>query len=107
MTPIRTLAAADDDLLLAADRLEAARRGFGGRLLDTYRHAVEAAETQPRFHPQVDDPVPGYECRNAAPARYRYRVIYVVLPAELLIVAVAHTSMRPGSWHDRLPTPPP
>ena len=106
MTPIRTLEVADDDLLMAADRLEVARRGFGGRLLDADRSAVERAEEQPRFHPQVDDPVPGYECRNAVLTRYRYRVIYAVLPTELLIVAVAHTSMRPSSWHDRLQTPP-
>lgn len=105
MTPVRALEAAEEDLLLAADRLETDRRGWGGRLLAAYRRAVETAEQHARLFPTVDDPVPGYECRNAILERYNYRVVYAVLPTELLVVAVHHTSRRPGSWHRRVPPP--
>ena len=103
MTPVRSLEAADDDLLLAADRLETERTGWGGRLIAAYRHAIELAEQHPRLFPLVDDPLPGYECRNAVLERYNYRVVYAVLPGESLVVAVHHTSRRPESWHRRLP----
>jgi len=29
-------------------------------------------------------------------------VVYVVLPDHLVIIAIAHTSKRPGYWHRRI-----
>jgi hypothetical protein len=34
--------------------------------------------------------------------RHPYLVIYVVIPGQLVILAVAHTSKRPGYWRRRV-----
>lgn len=35
--------------------------------------------------------------------KFRHLVVYVERPAEVIVVAVAHTSRRPGYWRRRLP----
>lgn len=41
------------------------------------------------------------KCRRATISRFPYNVVYAVLPAETLVVAVAHAKRRPGYWKDR------
>ncbi len=99
---IRALQPAKTDLDQAAAHLERERFGAGERLLAAYFAVGENLERFPQMYSLVDDDFPGYEVRNAIIERFHYRVIYLVRPDELVILAVAHTSRRPGHWHGRL-----
>jgi len=99
---VRTLQPAKDDLDGAVAHLEHERVGAGARLLEAFFAVGENLELFPQMYSLVDDEVPGFEVRNAIIERFNYRVVYLVQPHELVILAVAHTSRRPGHWHDRL-----
>jgi hypothetical protein len=34
--------------------------------------------------------------------RHPYLAIYAILPDQLVIIAIAHTSKQPGYWRDRV-----
>ena len=99
---VRTLVPADDEMNAVVDDLEYHRRGTGKRFLAAFRQVYSNVERFPQMYSLVDDDFPGYEVRNAIVERFHYRVIYLVRPDELVILAVAHTSRRPGHWHGRL-----
>jgi plasmid stabilization system protein ParE len=98
---VRALQAATDDLKSAADYLEAARSGTGGRLIAAYREVVRQLRIFPQLFSLVEDDFPPHEVRNAILERFYYRVIYLVKPDEAVILAVTHTSRRPEHWHGR------
>lgn len=99
---VRALDAADLDLLLAARRLEQARPGWGVRLFAEYRAVLENLERFPQMYGLVEDELPGCEVRNAVLPRLKHRIVYEVREAEVLVVAVLHTSRRDNLWHARL-----
>jgi toxin ParE1/3/4 len=68
----------------------------GVRLADALDRAVDDIAASPRSHP------PGDEVRNLLLTRFPYRVVYLLQDDQTVIVAVAHTSRRPGYWHQRL-----
>jgi toxin ParE1/3/4 len=56
-------------------------------------------------HPDAGSPVsavPGFSVRRRLIPRFPYQVIYYARPDEIVIVAIAHTSRRPGYWRKRL-----
>ena len=99
---VRVLDPAEDDLRHAARRLESERSGIGWELIASFREAMEQVERFPRFYPLVDDPLPILEVRQALLGRFRYRAVFVVSESETVVIAICHTSRRPGSWHDRI-----
>lgn len=44
------------------------------------------------------------EVRSRRIADFPYRLVYCVLDQELVVIAVAHESRRPGYWRDRVDT---
>lgn len=42
---------------------------------------------------------PGCEVRVAG---FPYRLVYLVQPADVVVVALAHEKRKPGYWRDRL-----
>lgn len=42
------------------------------------------------------------ELRRAVVRHHPFLVVYTMLPDQLVIVAIAHTSKQPGYWVDRL-----
>ena len=34
--------------------------------------------------------------------RHPYLVVYVILPEQIVILAIAHTSKKPGYWRERV-----
>ena len=102
---VRELPAALDDVKAAVAYLEWQRSGTGGRLVRAYENVVTQLERFPQFYPVVEDDPPPPEVRNALLYPFDYRVIYLVRPDEAVILAVAHTSRRPGHWHSRLDDP--
>jgi plasmid stabilization system protein ParE len=99
---VRVLAAAKDDLRSAGRFLEERRLGLGIRLYAEYGAVLERLERFPQMNPLVDDELPGREVRNAILERLKYRIVYEVREAEILVVAVLHTRRRDNLWHTRL-----
>lgn len=98
-----TLPIANEEMANAARHLERERPGYGLDFFDACDRAVDDMAQTPRQYPHAEDAPPGREVRYVYLSRYHYRVLYLVLPNELVIVAFAHTSREPGYWHDRLP----
>jgi len=76
-----------------AERSKQAAEGFEAE----FTRVLEAIAASPERYPFCDDRHRFYLLK-----RYPFQVIYRVAPdGRLLIVAVAHTSRRPGYWSKR------
>ena len=76
-----------------AERSKRAAEGFEAE----FRRALESISAHPDRYPLCDDRHRFYLLR-----RYPFQVIYREVAGDRwLIVAVAHTSRRPGYWLDR------
>jgi hypothetical protein len=103
---VRLLPIAEAEADIAAMELENARRGIGFAFTRAYEQALVKIAESPTFYPRAEDAPDGIDTRYIYLARFRYRIVYVVLNDELLVVAVAHTSRAPEYWHMRLDHPP-
>ncbi len=74
------------------------RPGLGGDLADEIQAAVDRVCRDPQSWEQVDS-----NCRRVPLKRFPYSVIFRVDDAkrEIVIVAIAHNSRRPGYWKRR------
>jgi len=64
--------------------------------------AFDAILSSPRMYPIAEDAPDGYEVRHLLLHRFPYRVLYYATDNRIVVLAVAHTSRRPGYWIDRL-----
>ncbi|MGL6096716.1 MAG: type II toxin-antitoxin system RelE/ParE family toxin [Fimbriiglobus sp.] len=72
------------------------------RLVDALERAADEIAAQPRRYPAADDGPDGAEVRNLVLLRLPYRVVFLVRPEGVIVLAVAHTSREPGYWTERL-----
>jgi toxin ParE1/3/4 len=93
--------AADAELLEAISYYDAKVNGLGDRFLAEVRAATKYIERYPEIAPVKDEGV-----RVKVLLRFPYSLMYVIGENELLILAIAHHSRRPGYWADRLPSQP-
>lgn len=77
-----------------ARRSPIAAAGFS----EAFALAIWQIEQTPNAWPQHE-----WNTRRLLLRRYPYHVIYRAGSDRIVIVAVAHTSRRPGYWRDRLP----
>jgi plasmid stabilization system protein ParE len=103
MSRVRVSPAAADDARQAALYLRASRVRSAAEFTAAFRRAVADIRANPRTYPVVEDPIPGVEIREYLIAKFHYRVIFTLDGNEAAIVAVFHSSRRPGAWHHRLP----
>ena len=100
--PLRFDAEAEDELRAAAAWYERQRRGRGGELLAAVADALVAVQEAPAAAPPAPL-VPGeLGVRRRLTRRFPYAVVFVELPDEIRVVAVAHGRRRPGYWRGRL-----
>lgn len=94
--------AARDELRAAVLHDEAERPGRGALL----EAAVSTLLRRVRRLPQSAPLWPGLpttvEVRRALVRRHPYLLVYAALPDHIVIIAVAHTSRRPGYWVTRV-----
>ena len=101
MRRVRILEQAAVEAIEAAAWYESERPGLGRE----FDHAVNAA-----IDLLEDEIVPLANLPDAAGAkrlllkRFPYDIVVRELPEEIVVVAVAHQSRRPGYWRDRLRT---
>jgi plasmid stabilization system protein ParE len=77
---------------------EERRPRWGGRVFEAVTKSLSLIEA----HPEIGSPR-----RSRPPVRqlkvrgFPYLVVYRIRPDDVYVVAVAHTSRRPGYWQDR------
>jgi len=100
--PARYHPAARDELRAAIRHGEADRPGRGARLEAAVSHVLRRLRRLPPSAPRWSDLQGPFEIRRALVKRHPYLVIYAMLPDQLVIIAIAHTSKQPGYWRDRV-----
>jgi plasmid stabilization system protein ParE len=96
--PLQVSEPASLELAEAVRWYEERRPGWGARLFDAVSRTFAVIEQ----HPEIGSP------RRTAPSArqlkvrgFPYIVIYRIRPDDVYVVAVAHTSRRPGYWKRR------
>jgi plasmid stabilization system protein ParE len=100
--PVRYHPVARAELREAVRFGEMDRPGRGAALEAAVRKVVWLIHRLPESSPAWRGLPPALEIRRARVRRYPYLVIYEVWAEQVVIVAVAHTSLRPGYWLDRI-----
>lgn len=94
---------AEDELADAASWYEARQSGLGIALLDLIDKAIETIKSGVL----ATSPVPGVKrvkgARRILLRRYPYSIVLYERTDEIVIVAFAHNSRRPGYWRLREP----
>jgi toxin ParE1/3/4 len=98
---VRTHRLAEDELAHAASWYEAKQPGLGAAFLDLVDNTIERL----RSGLLPGSPVPNVEItRNARRVfvqSFPYSIVFYERKAEIVIVAFAHSSRRPGYWRSR------
>jgi len=87
---------ADQELVEESRYIEQQRAGYGERFIAAFEDTRDLISEYPKIGRQEG------RVRFRKIRRFRYNVIYAVRKGSILIVAVAHTSKRPGYWSHRL-----
>ena len=105
MRPVRILEEAAEEAAEAAARYEAERPGLGVDYSDAVDVAIDFIEED--ILPLL--PMPGEAgvqgVKRIILKRFPYDVVAIEKQNEVLVVAVAHHSRKPGYWRDRLKSP--
>ena len=98
MKPLQISDPASLELAEAVRWHKVRRPGWGGRLFDTVARTLALIES----HPEIGSPRRGrLPARQLKVRGFPYVVAYRVRPNDLYVVAIAHTSRRPGYWKER------
>lgn len=90
------------ELGAAQDWYEAEMPGLGLELQDAIEEAIDRIKATPEAAPawpDIDAPV---TVRRALIRRFPFALAYFVHAGTVSIIAVAHTSRKPGYWRHRL-----
>jgi plasmid stabilization system protein ParE len=98
---LRILPAADEELFQAAVWYDEREGGVGSRFLDAYASAKESIARSPSSPPRLETVKTPRDIRRVLLKRFPFAVVYEVLPDQVVILAVAHTSRRPNYWLHR------
>ncbi|MBI2431404.1 MAG: type II toxin-antitoxin system RelE/ParE family toxin [Candidatus Hydrogenedentes bacterium] len=71
--------------------------GLGGEFAEEVQAGVENLRDNPKLYPEF---LQG--ARRKLLSRFPYGLVYVLQDKVIIIVAVAHTSRRPGYWVNRI-----
>ena len=99
--PVHLAPSARQEFLDAADYYEDKRAGLGDDFIACVRDTLQRIGEAPDAHALL----PGFEeegCRRAGVRRFPYHLIFLELPHDLRVIAVAHARRRPAYWRPRL-----
>jgi toxin ParE1/3/4 len=102
MKRLRLASEALDEATDAADWYESRRDGFGRAFLAELDRCIDLIAEHPQAFPGLVDTDPQLHIRRALLNRFPYAVVFLELPDRLHVLAVAHTSRRPGYWLSRI-----
>jgi hypothetical protein len=98
---IRFVAPARRDSKEDARWYEQRELGLGHRFLDEVRRALQRIVAAPESHPKEVSARWQRTIRRCPVGVFPYQVIFEIRPDELVVLAVAHGSRRPGYWSRR------
>ena len=88
---------AREEFLAAIAWYEDARPGLGAEFEAEVEDAISTVEENPCFYGELASGV-----RRCLVSRFPYALLYCVESERVIILAVMHTSRRPGYWRSRL-----
>lgn len=100
---VRVLAEAETEIDSARRYLDDQSPGLGSRFLDDLTEQLEAIAVVPERFPKLETLPVDQPYRRARLNVFRYAVIYEILPEDIVVVAVAHSSREPNYWLGRSP----
>ena len=99
----RILLMAREDVDDAHRRLNREHPGYGDSLLELVAQAIEAVLVLPKgYSLAFDAPRRRRNIREVYIKRFKYRLLYLVYPTEVVFFGLIHARRRPGSWTIRL-----
>lgn len=99
---VHVLAEAEAELEAARLYLESQAPGLGARFIEELDEAFHAIATRPLSFGKVETLPADQPYRRVLLSTFRYAVVFEVLDAEILVVAVSHGSREPNYWLGRL-----
>ena len=87
---------AEAERLAAAAYIENSRDGYGMLFLDVYEKLRDTIRENPALFPKKRNGV-----QFCYMGMFRYNIIYLNREDDVVILAVAHTSRKPGYWKMR------
>ncbi len=100
--PLRVEPEAEEELAAAAARYESESPGLGMALIAAVREEFSRLQEFPclgTLVPKVTKKL-GVR-RRLLTRRFPFGIVYLDLDSELVVIAVAHTSRKPGYWRGR------
>jgi toxin ParE1/3/4 len=98
---LRTYRLAEEELADAALWYESKQSGLGASLLDLVDNVLERV----RSGLLPSSPVPGVrsvkKTRRVLLKRFPYSIVFYEREAEIVVIAFAHSSRKPGYWRSR------
>jgi len=92
------------ELVEAALWYETRQSGLASRFLQEIDQARQAIQSRPLSFPRLANIASDLEIRRALLPRFPYVLVFLELPAEIRVLAVAHAKRRPDYWLNRLQT---
>lgn len=102
MKPARLALEAVAELTDAAVWYESRRPGLARQFLQAFETVLRLIESRPSSFPRLLDTSPELNVRRALLPRFPYASVFLELPSEIRIVAIAHVKRRPGYWLNRI-----
>ncbi len=99
--PVRFEVEAAEELLAASSWYENERSGLGGDLLRSIYEAVDEIGKRPETFPLAPMVPESIRVRRALVRRFPYAVVFLELADEIRVLAIAHSSRKPGYWRER------
>ena len=92
------------ELAEAASWYETRQPGFAIRFLQEIDQTGHAIQTRPLSFLRLADTAKDLQIRRALLPRFPYALVFLDLPTEIRILAVAHAKRHPDYWLNRLQT---
>lgn len=92
------------ELAEAASWYETCQPGLAIRFIQEIGQAQHAIQSRPLSFPRLADTASDLEIRRALLPRFPYALVFLELPTEIRILAVAHAKRHPDYWLNRLQT---
>ena len=97
MKPVRLSTEASVELVETVAFYEKRHTGLGAAFTIEFEKSLQLIQQ----YPESGRPI-GKRLRRVLTNRFPYAVIYLDRDVEFFVIALAHTSRRPGYWKDRL-----
>ena len=98
MNPVQFGQRASEELAEAVRWYEMRRSGLGSDFYDAIVRTIDVIQE----HPEIGVARTGrFPHRQLRVARFPYKIVYRIREEDIYVVAVAHTSRRPGYWRSR------